>query len=76
MPDAGRTVRAYHVCAAVLRLIDELNPDRKVTLNTVCFIYSMGEPQLMEIARRNKGTYKFVGEDDLQKILEESRPKK
>jgi len=48
--------------------IDRLNGGKKVTVNTICFIYSNGEAILMEIAGKNNGTYKYVGEDDLQSL--------
>ncbi|NIA21841.1 MAG: VWA domain-containing protein, partial [Anaerolineaceae bacterium] len=48
--------------------IDRLNRGHKVTVNTICFIYSNGEAILMEIANKNDGTYKYVGEDDLQSL--------
>ena len=49
-------------------LVDRLNSDRKVKVNTVCFLYASGEMLLKEIARRNGGTYKYVSEDDLERI--------
>ncbi|MBN2584176.1 MAG: VWA domain-containing protein [Planctomycetes bacterium] len=48
--------------------IEKLNRGKQVTVNTICFIYSNGEPILMEIANKNNGTYKYVGEDDLNSL--------
>ena len=51
--------------------IDKLNSgrgDRKVVVNTVCFIYSNGEKLLKEIAKRNGGTYKYVGQEELESM--------
>ncbi|NIA22383.1 MAG: VWA domain-containing protein [Anaerolineaceae bacterium] len=48
--------------------IDRLNRGRKVIVNTIGFLYTndVAERILMEIAGRNNGMYKFVGEGDLQ----------
>ena len=50
--------------------IDGLNRGRKVTVNTICFLYDqpVAEGILMEIASRNNGKYKYVGEDDLESL--------
>jgi len=48
--------------------IERLNRDKQVRIHTICFIYSNGEPMLKEIARDNGGTYKYVGEDDLNQL--------
>ena len=48
-------------------LIEKLNRAGKVTINTICFVYSNGEPMLKEIARGNNGAYKYVGDKDLDK---------
>jgi ribosomal protein S27E len=49
-------------------LIDRLNAKKNVSIHTICFIYTDGEPLLKEIAAHNGGTYKFVAESDLSKI--------
>jgi hypothetical protein len=52
-------------------LIERLNSGKdKVTINTICFIYSEGEPLLKKIAVANNGAYKFVGEDDVKKLVQ------
>ena len=48
----------------IVDLIDKLNT-RKTQVNTYCFIYRSGEWLCQEIARRNEGQYKFIGEDSL-----------
>ncbi len=50
--------------------IDRLNRGRKVTVNTICFLYDqpVAERILMEIAGRNNGEYKYVGQDDLESL--------
>ena len=50
--------------------IDRLNRGRKVIVNTIGFLYTDGvaERILIEIASRNKGQYKYIGEDDLQSL--------
>jgi len=51
----------------IVDLIDKLNAGKdKVTVHTLCFIYTSGEPILQEIAKRNNGTYKYIGENDLE----------
>ena len=50
--------------------IDRLNRGRKVTVNTICFLYDqpVAERILMEIASRNDGKYRYVGPDDLESL--------
>jgi len=48
--------------------ISRLNRRKRVAVNTICFIYSNGQAILKEIANKNNGTYKYVGEDDLQSL--------
>ena len=51
----------------IVDLIDRLNARKdKVTVHTLCFIYTGGEPILQEIAKHNNGTYKYIGENDLE----------
>lgn len=52
----------------VVALIDTLNAGKKVTVNTVCFLYTGGEAILQEIAKKNNGQYTYVGEQDLEKM--------
>jgi hypothetical protein len=53
---------------SVVTLIDKLNPQRQTTVSTIGFLYTPGEETLKEIAAKNTGNYKFVGEDDLSRI--------
>lgn len=53
--------------------LDRLNADHATTVNTVCFRYTGGEATLMDIAHRHGGTYKYIGEDDLD-FVEEGPP--
>ena len=53
---------------AIAGLIEKLNPKKEVTVNTICFIYSEGEPLLKKIAAANNGSYKFVGEEDAHNL--------
>jgi phage FluMu protein Com len=41
--------------------IRTLNRDKRVTVHTICFLYTIGEQTLIEIARDNGGTYKYIG---------------
>jgi phage FluMu protein Com len=58
----------------IVNLVDKLNPaggannGRLVKVNTLCFIYTAGERILQTIADRNGGTYRFIGESDLEKV--------
>lgn len=52
---------------SIVSLIDNLNKDKKISVNTYCFVYSPGEEMLKEIARRNNGLYKFISESDFMK---------
>ena len=52
----------------IVPLIDTLNVGKKVTVNTVCFLFTGGEAMLQEIAKKNKGQYTFVGESDLKNL--------
>jgi len=49
----------------VVTRIRQLNRSVKARINTICFIYTTGEPLLMQIAHENNGTYRFVGADDV-----------
>ena len=53
---------------AIQGLIKTLNAKKEVTVNTICFIYSEGEPLLKKIAADNNGVYKFVGEEDVRSM--------
>ena len=50
---------------AIVGLVRRLNVDGKVQVNTIGFLYDVGEPILREIAGQNGGRYKFVAERDL-----------
>jgi phage FluMu protein Com len=52
----------------IVDLIDKLNAKKEVTVHTLCFIYTGGEPILQIIAQRNNGTYKYIGENDLESL--------
>lgn len=52
----------------IVPLIDKLNAKKDVTVHTFCFIYTGGEAILQEIAQRNGGEYKYIGEDDLEAL--------
>lgn len=52
----------------IIDLIDKQNRSDKVTVHTFCFIYTSGEAVLQEIAQRNDGEYKYIGEGDLQNL--------
>jgi len=52
---------------SVIDLIDELNPDRKVIVNTFCVVYNSGEQVMREIASRNGGAYRHLTRSDLKK---------
>ena len=50
-------------------LVRRLNAERKVSVHTLCFLYKLGEAVLKEIARENGGTYTFVSEKDLARLV-------
>ena len=52
---------------SVIDLIDQLNPEREVIVNTFCVVYNSGEQVMREIARRNGGAYTHVTRSDLDK---------
>jgi uncharacterized protein with von Willebrand factor type A (vWA) domain len=49
-------------------LVKRLNPQGKVTVHTIAFLYKTGEEALKEIAAQNGGQYKFVTDEDLEKM--------
>jgi uncharacterized protein with von Willebrand factor type A (vWA) domain len=53
----------------VADLIAKLNVKKEVIVNTICFIYSDGEPLMKKIAEANNGTYKFVSEKEVAKPI-------
>ncbi|MBN2582596.1 MAG: VWA domain-containing protein, partial [Planctomycetes bacterium] len=59
---------------SIPKLIRGMNSAGKVTVNTVCFLYSNGEPMLKEIAQDNNGTYRYVSEDDLSNLKQMNQP--
>jgi len=52
----------------VADLCKRLNPEKKVKVHTICFLYKTGEEILKQIAADSGGTYKFVSEADLEKL--------
>lgn len=44
----------------VFAVINELNADRKVSINTICFHDRAAEPTLKQIAAENRGDYRYV----------------
>ena len=52
----------------IVPLIDKLNTKKDVQVHTFCFLYTGGEAILQEIAKKNDGEYKYIGEDDLQNL--------
>jgi hypothetical protein len=44
----------------VIDVIDKLNSDGRVVVNTICLFSRTGQEQLQEIARRNKGSFRNV----------------
>ena len=46
---------------SITPLIARTNRDKKTVVNTICFLYTMGEEMCMKIAAENGGVYKFVG---------------
>jgi len=49
---------------SIISLIDNYNKDKKIPINTYCFVYTTGEYVLQEIARKNGGSYKYISELD------------
>lgn len=60
--------------ASIPLYIDRLNSKKQTTVNTVCFMYTMGEEACKKIAEESKGVYRFVGIDEIRSKTEESRP--
>lgn len=50
-----------------VQLIDKLNARHGVKINTYCYLYESPSQVMQTIAARNGGTYKFVGEDAMDK---------
>jgi hypothetical protein len=67
-PQAIYLLTDGHFDAKIPDLIAKLNAKKEVNVHTICFLYSTGEPQLQQIAKDNGGTYKYVGEMDLQTL--------
>lgn len=53
---------------SIVDLVSGLNKNGKVAVNTISFIYRTGEEVLRQIAGQNKGTYRFVSEDELASL--------
>lgn len=49
-------------------LVRRLNVDKKVRVNTFCFIYTGSQQMMQQIAEENGGSYKYIGEDDLESL--------
>ena len=54
---------------AIIDLVKRLNPNKQVTVHTIGFLYKTGEEVLIEIAEQNGGTYTFVSEKDLARLV-------
>jgi len=54
---------------SIVDLVKRLNADRKVRVHTIGFLYRLGEAILKEIASENGGTYTFVSEKDLARLV-------
>jgi phage FluMu protein Com len=52
---------------SIISLIDNYNKDKNIPINTYCFVYTPGEYMLQEIARKSKGSYKYIAEADVLK---------
>jgi len=55
---------------AVVDLAKRLNPEKKVKVHTIGYLYKTGEEILKQIAADSGGTYKFVSEADLEKLTQ------
>jgi hypothetical protein len=55
---------------AIIDLVKRLNPDKQVAVHTIGFLYKLSEAVLKEIARENGGEYRFVSEQDLEKLVQ------
>jgi biopolymer transport protein ExbD len=53
---------------SVADLIKRLNPDKKVTVHTIAFLWRMEGNILQQIAADNGGQYKYVSEKDLENL--------
>lgn len=53
---------------SVVDLVKQLNPDKRVKVNTISFLYGP-HVVLKEIAKQTGGTYTFVSEADLASLL-------
>ena len=50
---------------SIATLIKKLNPNKVVTINTICLVYPKGEPLLKKIATENAGSYRLVSEEQI-----------
>ncbi len=48
---------------AIRTQVQQLNKDKRVTVNTICFLYTTGEELCMKIADDNNGSYKYVDQN-------------
>jgi len=49
----------------IVELVKRRNPDGRVMISTIGFLYRTGEQVLQDIAAQNRGQYKFISEQDL-----------
>ena len=67
-PDTVYLLTGGEVQRAIIKLVDRLNPNREVRVNTICLTYGSGQAVLQTIALRNFGAYKFVDKGDLENL--------
>ena len=53
---------------SILTLINRLNTSKQVTVNTICFLYTMGEELCIKIAGQNNGVYKYIGQEWIKSL--------
>ena len=68
-PDVIYLLTDGEFAPAVADLVRRMSPDRKVQVNTIAFLYDFGRGVLIKIARENGGTYTFVSEKDLARLV-------
>jgi hypothetical protein len=49
-------------------LVARLNAKKKVVINTICIVYNIDEPMLKQMAKENRGVYKFIDENEFEKL--------
>jgi len=68
-PDMVFLLTPCEVDPSVVNLVKNLNAKGEVMVNTISLLNDDGRTTLKEIAGQNRGTYKFVREHDLARIL-------